>query len=63
MLSKKVEQAARMLHKACKEQHSSGISCQGCGFFTQNDVEPGMYCLVGYPTVWDAYFPELRKDK
>ena len=63
MMNKKIEQAARILYKACKEQHSSGISCQGCGFFNPNEVEPGINCLAGYPTVWDAYFPELRNDK
>lgn len=63
MPSKNVEQAARMLHKACKEQHSSGISCYGCRFFNKDGAEHGINCFIGYPTIWDAWFPELRNNE
>lgn len=59
--------------KACRHQHDSPGSCRECPFYNA-DAEPAydesgeeltgtMFCSAGYPSIWDAFHPELRDGK
>ena len=63
MKNKQMEAAARLMYEACRQQHSSEESCQGCEFH-ENDglVDIYLSCFAGFPRLWVADFPELKEE-
>lgn len=64
MKNKQMEQAARMMVQACRQQHGSEESCRGCEFHENDElVDASLSCFAGFPRTWVASLPELREDE
>lgn len=66
-------QAMREMRKACLKQWNGRDSCRKCPLFKPDRAEP-LYdedrneaiqpkCEASYPSMWDAFYPELREKK